>query len=206
MNRKDHWEKVYTGKAASDLTWFQEKPSTSLSLIRQAGLLPQAQILDVGGGTSNLSYFLLREGFRHVSVLDVSGGALAFAKAQLGVRAEQVEWFEADLLHFDPPHRWALWHDRAMFHFLTSPDDRDAYCRVLSRGLEPGGHLIIATFALDGPSRCSGLDCVRYSPQSLLEVLGPEYSLQGSVKEPHRTPTGGTQAFVYSWFQRRPAP
>ena len=203
MNRKDHWEKVYDGKRSVDLTWFQEKPTTSLSLIRDADLGPQARVLDVGGGTSRLPFFLLLEGFRQVSVLDVSGKALAIAKAQLGHRAEEVEWFEGDLLDFEPPHRWALWHDRAVFHFLTSPEDRQAYCRVLSRGLEPGGHLIIATFALDGPSKCSGLDVVQYSPESLLAVLGSEYQLRGSVNEAHPTPTGGTQNFVYSWFQRK---
>ncbi|MFC1574997.1 class I SAM-dependent methyltransferase, partial [Gemmatimonadota bacterium] len=152
---------------------------------------------------SHLPSLLLEEGFRHVSVLDVSERALAIAKSQLGDRAGEIEWFEADLLGFDPPHRWALWHDRAVYHFLTSPEDRDAYCRVLGRGLEPGGHVIIAAFALDGPLKCSGLEVVRYDPESLQSALGPEYHLRGSVREAHNTPTGGTQSFVYSWFQRK---
>jgi len=203
VNRKEHWDRVYAGKRSVELTWFQQKPATSLSLIRGTGLGPQAGVLDVGGGTSNLSSFLLQEGFRRVSVLEVSGKALEISKAQLGARAEEIEWIEADLLDFESPHRWGLWHDRAVFHFLTSPNDREAYCRALGRGLEPGGHLIIATFALDGPLRCSGLEVVRYSPESLLSVLGPEYELRGSVEEAHQTPTGGSQEFVYSWFQRK---
>jgi len=203
MKRKEHWDRVYSAKSPVELTWFQETPTSSLTLIRDAGLGPQDRVLDVGGGTSNLPSFLLLEGFQHLSVLDVSERALATAKAQLGQGAEGIEWFEADLLSFQPPHRWALWHDRAVFHFLTSQEDRDAYCRVLGQGLEPGGHLIIATFALDGPLKCSGLDVVRYSPESLHAVLGPEYQLRGSLEEVHDTPSGGTQNFVYSWFQRK---
>jgi len=202
MDRKEHWDRVYSAKSPIELTWFQERPTVSLKLIQETGLGSEKWVLDVGGGTSTLPSFLIEEGFRHLSVLDVSQRALATAKAQLGGKAEGVEWFEADLLGFHPPHRWALWHDRAVFHFLTSQEDRDAYCRVLGQGLEPGGHLIIATFALDGPLKCSGLEVVRYSPESLQAVLGPEYQLRGSLEEVHDTPSGGTQNFVYSWFQR----
>ena len=199
---QDHWEKVYAGKAPTELTWFQKKPETSLSLIRQAGLRADARILDVGGGASLLPAFLLREGLQNLSILDVSGRALDIAQAQLGSEAKGVEWFEADLLSFEPPHGWDLWHDRAMFHFLTSREDREAYRRVLAKGLEPGGHLIIATFSLDGPTRCSGLDCVRYSPDTLSDELGSGFRLRGSLTEAHRTPSGGFQNFLYSWFQR----
>ena len=202
MDRKQHWDKVYARKRPVELTWFQEEPTTSLSLIRRAGVGPDARILDVGGGTSRLPSFLLQEGFLRLSVLDVSGQALTIAGTQLGDRAQEIEWLEADLLEFEPLHRWELWHDRALFHFLTEPGDRDAYLRVLSRGLEPGGHVIIATFSLDGPTRCSGLDVVRYSPDSLHSVLGPDYQMRGNVEEAHQTPNGGTQSFLYSWFQR----
>jgi SAM-dependent methyltransferase len=203
MKRKEHWDRVYSAKKPVELTWFQETPTTSLDLIRETGLGLDERVLDVGGGTSLLPSFLLEEGFQQLSVLDVSERALATAKAQLGQRAECVEWFEADLLTFQPPHQWALWHDRAVFHFLTSQEDRDAYCRVLGQGLEAGGHLVIATFAPDGPLKCSGLDCIRYSPESLHAVLGSEYQLRGSLEEAHQTPSGGTQSFVYSWFQRK---
>lgn len=202
MNRKDHWDKTYARKRSADQTWHQEEPTVSLALIRQMGLGPEAWILDVGGGTSHLASFLLGEGFQNVSVLDISGEALEIAKKQVGSSVEEVEWYEADILDIDLPRRWALWHDRAVFHFLTSPGDRERYLAALSRGLEPGGQLIIATFALDGPTRCSGLEVVRHSPHSLAAILGPEYVLRGSVPEAHRTPAGGTQKFVYSWFQR----
>lgn len=202
MNRKEHWDEVYDRKRSHELTWFQKVPAISLSLIRQTGLPSQGRILDVGGGTSQLPSFLLQEGFLHLSVLDVSERGLEVAKAQLGARADEIEWFHGDLLDFDPPHRWDLWHDRALFHFLTSGEDREAYFRVLNRCLEPGGHLIIATFAPEGPSRCSGLDCLRYGPEDLQAVLGSGYQLRGSVEEAHATPSGGTQDFVYSWFRR----
>ena len=202
MDRREHWDRVYSAKSPVELTWFQETPTVSLELIKETGLGPEQWVFDVGGGTSTLPSFLLDEGFRNLSVLDVSERAIATAKAQLGERAKGVEWFGTDLLEFEPPHRWALWHDRAVFHFLTSLEDRDEYCRVLELGLEPGGHLIIATFALDGPLKCSGLDVVRYSPESLQAVLGPEYQLRGSLEEVHATPSGGTQNFIYTWFQR----
>jgi 2-polyprenyl-3-methyl-5-hydroxy-6-metoxy-1,4-benzoquinol methylase len=203
-NRRAHWERVYAGKSPNDHSWFQEEPRTSLSLIRQTTLPPDAKFLDVGGGASSLPRFLLREGFRNVSFLDVSPGAIEIAKGQLGRQATDVEWIVSDILDFQPQSRWDLWHDRAVFHFLTSSEDRDAYCSALNRGLRPGGHLIMATFSLDGPSKCSGLDCVQYDPHSLNSVLGPQFLLRGSVEETHRTPSGGKQNFVYSWFQKDP--
>jgi SAM-dependent methyltransferase len=202
VSRKEHWDRVYVKKASSDLSWFQGEPATSLSLIRQAGLGPDDWLIDVGGGTSRLLAHLLAEGYRNLSILDISETGLETARAQLGDRAAEVEWFECDVLDFEPPHRWALWHDRAVFHFLTSPDDRGRYCSVLNRGLEPSGHLMLSTFALDGPPRCSGLEVTRHSPESLQALLGPEYRLLGSMNESHRTPTGGTQSFLYAWFQR----
>jgi len=202
MNRREHWEKVYSRKSATELTWFQEKPEVSLSLIQSAKLPREAPILDVGGGTSRFSSFLVHDGHGDVSVLDVSGSALEIARTHLGERAGEVQWIEADLLEFDPPRRWQLWHDRAVFHFLTSGEEREAYHQVLLRGLERGGHVIIATFAIDGPTKCSGLDCVQYSPESLGTFLGPEFELRQSVSEAHPTPSGGSQDFVYSWFQR----
>ncbi len=200
--RQQHWDRVYGTKEPEDLTWFQETPQVSLSLIEEMELPAEARIIDVGGGTSTLSSFLLEKGFKRISVLDVSGAALSLARARLGPRSQEVEWIEADLLQFEPTTSWTLWHDRAVFHFLTSETDREAYRRVLEKGLKPGGYLIMATFALEGPSRCSGLDCVRYSPESLGSALGSGFLLRGSVEEAHRTPAGGVQAFNFSWFQR----
>lgn len=201
-NRRQHWNEVYAKKSPESLTWFQPRPETSLTLIRNAGLAREARLIDVGGGTSPFTAFLLEEGFQHLSVLDVSDRALELAKARLGSRASGINWYEADLIHFEPPHRWDFWHDRAVFHFLTEEEDRRAYCRVMDNSVEPGGHVVIATFALDGPTRCSGLEVVRYSPESLHSEMGGEYELRGSIEEAHRTPTGSTQNFVYSLFQR----
>jgi 2-polyprenyl-3-methyl-5-hydroxy-6-metoxy-1,4-benzoquinol methylase len=205
-NRKQHWNEVYAKKSPNELTWFQPRPETSIALIRRAGLGPESRFIDVGGGTSLLTASLLEEGFQHLSVLDVSGRALELAKARLGERASEIEWYEADLTSFDPPHPWDFWHDRAVFHFLTTEEDRAAYCGAMNNSVESGGHVMIATFALDGPTRCSGLEVVRYNPESLLATLGEEYQLRGSIDEVHRTPTGGTQSFVYSWFQRTTLP
>ena len=203
MNRKEHWDAVYGDRRPNELTWFQARPETSLGLIRECGLGVEARIIDVGSGTSLLPVLLLEEGFRHLSVLDASRKAQELAKEQLGSRAAEIEWFESDLLDFEPPHRWELWHDRAVFHFLCPEEDRAAYCRVLNRALEPGGHVIIATFAMDGPTRCSGLDVIRHSPESLEEVLGEGYQLRGVRQEAHETPTGGIQNFLYTRFRRR---
>jgi len=201
--RKRHWNGVFSKKGPEDLTWFQPRPASSLSLIRKVDLPREARILDVGGGASLLTSFLFQEGYRGLSVLDVSGVALGIAKEGLGEWAGSVEWLEADVTRFEPPHRWDLWHDRAAFHFMTTQEDRAAYLRTLNASVEIGGHVIIATFAPDGPDRCSGLDCLRYSPEGLLAVLGEDYELAGSISENHLTPTGGTQKFVYSWFRRR---
>jgi SAM-dependent methyltransferase len=201
-DRKGHWNEVYSKRDPEDLTWFQSRPGVSLRLLGQAGLTHDSRIIDVGGGTSLFASFLLQEGFQNLSVLDVSDRALAIAKDQLGDRAREVEWFHGDVTTFHPPHQWDLWHDRAVFHFLTHPADREAYRRVLDQALAPGGHAVIATFALDGPDRCSGLECVRYSPETLGTVLGRGYRPRGSSGEVHRTPRGGTQKFVYSWFQK----
>ncbi len=201
-NRKHHWNEVYQKKHPEELTWFQPRPETSLGLIRRAGLGPESRIIDVGGGTSLLTGVLLQEGFQRLSVLDISDRALDLARARIGDRAAEVEWFESDITSFEPPHRWDLWHDRAVFHFLTGEDDRTAYCRAMNTSVEPGGHVLIATFALDGPTRCSGLEVVRYGPEPLGAVLGEEYRLRWSAVEEHVTPSGGTQSFVYTWFQR----
>jgi len=206
MKRKEHWDKVYGNNLPTELTWFQARPETSLTLIRDCGLGPEARIIDVGSGTSLLPALLLEEGFRHLSILDASSKALELAEEQFGSRAPEVEWFESDILDFEPPHRWELWHDRAVFHFLTSEEDQTAYCRVMNRALEPGGHVIIATFAADGPSRCSGLEVVRHSPESLADVLGEEYQFSGFRREAHESPTGAIQNFIYTRFQRNREP
>ena len=202
MDRKEHWDRVYSSKEPRELTWFQPRPESSLALIRRTGLGPDAGVLDVGAGTSLLTASLLGEGYHDLSVLDVSPKALEVCRTQMGDRAKDVRWLEADLTAFEPKRRWDLWHDRAVYHFLTEEADRVAYSDALGRALEPGGHLIIAAFDLQGPLRCSGLEVVRYSPESLLEAMGSDFTLRGSLQEAHPTPSGGTQSFMYAWFQR----
>ncbi|HXX76390.1 MAG TPA: class I SAM-dependent methyltransferase [Nitrospiraceae bacterium] len=204
MNRQQHWNQVYETKGPLDVSWYQRRPDVSLALITAAGLSKDAGIIDVGGGASVLVECLLDAGFTGIAVLDVSAVALSHSRARLGARASKVEWFEADVTTFKPPHRFGLWHDRAVFHFLIAQDDRRAYVTTLRRTLQPGGTVIIATFALEGPPKCSGLDVQRYDESSILSELGPEFRLQEVRRETHVTPWESELRFVYFRFQWQP--
>lgn len=201
--RKIHWHDVYTDKEPTDVSWYQPVPAKSLQLIRATGVAPSAAILDAGGGASTLVDNLLAEGYTDISVLDVSGVALKRSQARLGELAKAVHWIESDVTTFAPSRRYAVWHDRAVFHFLTDPDERAAYIDVLGKALEPGAHLLIATFGPEGPERCSGLPVQRYDSAALEELLGTQFRLGGHVLEMHETPSGSTQQFLYSWWQKR---
>lgn len=203
MDRKQHWEQVYAQKQPTEVSWFQPRPEYSLRLIAAAGVDKSQPIIDMGGGASRLVDNLLDEGYRDISVLDISAAALQHARARLGGRAAQVSWIEADATAFEPPKVYALWHDRAVFHFLTDPADRHAYRQRLERGLRSGGHLIIATFALDGPEKCSNLPVQRYSPEALRAELGSDYTLVETLTEGHITPAQKEQRFVYCRFVKR---
>ena len=200
---KAHWERVYASKATTAVSWFQEQAATSLRLIQSAGLPLEASILDVGGGASVLVDDLLAVGCRELTVLDLSGAALAAARARLGARAEPVRWIEGDITRVElPAAAFDLWHDRAVFHFLTDPEDRQAYARQLEHALKPGGHLIIATFAEDGPERCSELPVMRYSASDLQAEIGAGFVLLHNEKEAHQTPGGALQSFTYCHFHK----
>jgi SAM-dependent methyltransferase len=201
-NRQAHWENVYTTKDDTEVSWFEQTPLLSLELIRAAGATPKSAIIDIGGGASRLVDVLLDEGFADVSVLDISATALATAKARLGARAAQATWIAADVTRWQPPQRYAVWHDRAAFHFLTEPDDRTAYVACLKKALAPGGYAIIGAFATDGPERCSGLPVVRYDADSLGATLGEGFVLQHTRRHEHRTPGGVIQRFQFSVFRR----
>jgi SAM-dependent methyltransferase len=203
MNRQEHWNQVYQTKGAQDVSWYQRRPDLSLALIAASAVSKDAGIIDVGGGASELVDFLLDDGFTRVGVLDLSGAALAQSRARLGARAGAVEWFEADVTSFEPPHRFGLWHDRAVLHFLTTATDRRGYVATLRRTLHPGGTVIISTFALDGPPKCSGLEVMRYDEQSIRKELGEEFQLQEIRRETHMTPWESEQRFIYFRFQRR---
>ena len=198
--RKAHWEDVYLNKSPLLVSWYQQVPTLSLLLITSAALPLDAPIIDVGGGASTLVDGLCDEGYTNISVLDVSANALAHTRSRLGEKADTVEWFEEDVTCFKPPHRFALWHDRAVFHFLTKKADKRKYLDVLKQSLEPGGHLIIMTFATDGPRKCSGLDVVQYDAEKLTEELGPGFEPVETGHEIHTTPAGGQQKFAYFHF------
>jgi ubiquinone/menaquinone biosynthesis C-methylase UbiE len=200
VDRQSHWQNVYTTKGELDVSWFQERPTVSLDLIATAGNTASF-VIDVGGGASRLVDALLARGFRRVTVLDVSEAALIVAKQRLGPNANAVQWIAADVTAWEPAEHYDVWHDRAAFHFLTAPSDRDAYVARLTRALRPGGQAIIGTFSLAGPERCSGLPVVRYDAPSLGEVLGPAFRLLETREHEHRTPWGSAQQFQFSRFR-----
>jgi SAM-dependent methyltransferase len=201
-SRQAHWEGVYTQKGESEVSWFQENPAPSLELIKKVGATAASAIIDIGGGTSRLVDNLVDRGFEDVTVLDLSDAAIQAAKARLKGRAAQARWIVADATVWEPVKSYDVWHDRAAFHFLTEERDRAAYVLRLQRALKAGGHAIIATFALDGPERCSGLPVVRYDPESLGQNLGREFQLVDSRKHAHATPWASNQSFQFSVFRR----
>jgi len=203
VNSKKHWEQVYETKAETQVSWFQSAPRLSLELIRATAVTAQSAIIDVGGGTSLLVDELLKQGWKKLSVLDLSGTALQKTKERLGSSASQVEWIEADITEAKlASEYYDLWHDRAVFHFLTRLEDRAAYLSRLLTSLKSGGFAIIAAFSKDGPEKCSGLDVVRYDAASLSAAVGPTFRLLQTQDETHATPAGKTQKFTYCLFQK----
>jgi SAM-dependent methyltransferase len=203
FDRIAHWEGVYSTKGEKEVSWFQEDPAISLALIKQTDATRDSAIIDIGGGASRLVDALLDDGYRDVTVLDLSAAALEMAKARLGPASAQVEWIVADVTTWRPARTYELWHDRAAFHFLTDADDRRAYLNCLRSAVAGGGQVIIGTFALDGPEKCSGLPVQRYDGTSLADELGTSFELVDTRRETHRTPWDSSQAFQFSRFRRR---
>jgi SAM-dependent methyltransferase len=201
-DRHDHWQKVYTSKGENEVSWFQESPAPSLELIERVSANPASDVIDIGGGASRLVDALIERGFSAVTVLDLSEAALATAKARLGARAKRIQWVAGDVTIWEPRQSYDIWHDRAAFHFLTEARDRAAYLSRLRQAVRPGGHAIIATFALDGPERCSGLPVMRYDAASLAEMLGEDFVLVEARGHRHTTPWQSTQQFQFSIFRR----
>jgi len=199
-----HWQRLYETRTADEVSWYEPVPERSLELIRATGIPLEAPILDVGGGASLLADHLLASGYTDISVLDLSPAALAQARARLGPAAGRVTWIAADVTSFVPERRYALWHDRAVFHFILRPDEQRRYLAALRKGLAPHGHVVLATFGPGGPERCSGLPVHRYSVAALEVLLGPGFQLRSSRIEQHRTPGGETQEFLYTWWQATP--
>lgn len=201
FNRKSHWESIYAKTIPTEVGWYQVEPAVSLELIASTGVGHADKIIDVGGGASVLVDKLLCQGFQDLTVLDVSSKALDYAKERLGSEAEAVKWIEADVTKFDLPEKYDLWHDRAVFHFLTEENDRKKYVQNMEEALNPGGHVIIAAFSIDGPLKCSGLNVERYSPEKMKNELGDSFELVKVTKEGHVTPGGKEQKYTYCYFK-----
>lgn len=199
--REAHWAHVYSSNAETSVSWYQAEPRVSIEMIGRAAS-PPAWVIDVGGGTSYLVDFLAERGYR-AGVLDISDRPLEVVRQRLGDAAAQVEWFVADATEFVSPHRWDVWHDRAVFHFLIDARDRRKYREALLAATAPGSQIIIATFGPGGPERCSGLPTMKYSPEELQRELGQEFELVDTEWEDHQTPGGKIQQFVYGRFERR---
>ncbi|MCK4709732.1 MAG: class I SAM-dependent methyltransferase [Gammaproteobacteria bacterium] len=202
-DRKAHWESIYRDKSSADVSWYQLKPGLSLELIHKSQVAHDEPVMDVGGGASKLVDHLVDEGYSKLAVLDISATALATTRQRLGKKALQVEWFEQDLVTFNPEHSFSLWHDRAVFHFLTNKADREKYIKVLRRALSKNAQFIIAAFAIGGPEKCSGLDIVQYDAEKLQAELGDDFELLEQKSEVHMTPSNKKQEFTYFRFKKR---
>jgi len=197
-----HWERAYTARSETEVSWFQPRPERSLQLISAHAADTTTSIIDVGGGASRLVDALLPAGYRDLTVLDIAAAALAKSRARLGDQGKRVAWIVADVTEWRPQRTWGVWHDRAVFHFLTAERDQDAYVAAMTAATAPGSIVIISTFAPDGPERCSGLPVQRYSAQGIAERLGGAFALEAESAERHTTPSGATQSFMYAVLRR----
>jgi 2-polyprenyl-3-methyl-5-hydroxy-6-metoxy-1,4-benzoquinol methylase len=207
VDPKLHWEQVYRTKSPTEVSWYRPHLETSLELIEGTGATRDAAIIDIGAGESTLVDDLLARGYRGLYAMDLSSTALEVAKARLGADAPRIHWLCGDVRSFAfGRHQFDVWHDRAVFHFLTARDDRAAYVRQVAHAVKPGGHVIVATFGPEGPAKCSGLDVMRYGPDALHDEFGSAFRLVEHRTELHRTPMGSTQQFTYCYCRvTRPA-
>ena len=200
LDTKAHWERIYRTKAPEAVSWYRSHLETSLALIERAVDRTSASIIDVGGGESTLVDDLLARGYENITILDISQTAIDATQKRLGSVAEQVRWLVADITQVElESSTYDVWHDRAVFHFLTEPEQRMAYIRQVVRAVKPGGHVIVSTFGPEGPTKCSGLEVVRYDAESLHDEFGARFRLEESFKELHQTPFGTTQQFLYCY-------
>ena len=204
FDRKKHWGDVYQDKTPSELSWYQKEPKLSLELIRSTNAASNDAIIDIGAGTSVLVDYLKKEHYTNLTVLDISENAIAIAKNRLGESAKSINWIVSDITKFDVFQKFSLWHDRALFHFLTDPSDRGIYVKALINAIRPEGHLIIATFAIGGPKKCSGLEIVQYDSEKMIAELGDNFKLVEERKEVHITPANKEQKFNFFLFRRVP--
>jgi SAM-dependent methyltransferase len=207
VDARQHWERVYRTKQPTEVSWYAPHLDASLRIIGEAAPERASRIIDVGGGESTLIDDLLARGYRDLSVLDVSATALEVAKARLGACAGAVDWLCGDVTTFPfARHRYDVWHDRAVFHFLTEPKDRAAYVRQVTHAVRPGGHVIVATFGPEGPTKCSGLEVMRYDPDTLHDQFGASFRMLRHLTEIHQTPAGAAQQFTYCYCKTSECP
>jgi 2-polyprenyl-3-methyl-5-hydroxy-6-metoxy-1,4-benzoquinol methylase len=202
-DKKQHWENVYDTKNDNEVSWYEETPTTSLSLISDLNLNKDAVIIDVGGGNSNLIEKLQQQEFSNLSVLDISNKALERTRYKLRQKAKYIQWIVSDILDFQPNHQYDVWHDRAVFHFLTESEDIDNYVQLVSQSIKKNGFFILATFSKSGPLKCSGLEISQYDKETLLDLFNAEFNLIKSFEEVHHTPFDSEQNFIYSLFQKK---
>lgn len=201
-SRQQHWEKIYSTKQPHEVSWTQETPAISLYLFHQAQLPKTTHIIDIGGGDSKFVDFLIKEGFENITVLDISKNALERAKKRLGKKAMNVNWIVSDILSFAPATKFDYWHDRAVFHFLTQPDDIEKYLSILQKVVKPSGFLSLGTFSEQGPNTCSGLPVCQYTIETLTQTIGKAFKKINCLTEDHLTPFGTKQHFLFCLFQK----
>ncbi len=201
-NNRNHWEKVYTTKQSNEVSWFQEYPKTSMEFLELFQLPLSANIIDIGGGDSNLVDALLDKGYTNIWVLDISSSALEKAKIRLGVKADLVHWVVSDVTEFIPPLKFDFWHDRAAFHFLTNPDAVDKYVAIAESGISDNGYLVLGTFSENGPEKCSGLEIKQYNETSMSNRFEASFMRIKCVTENHVTPFNTVQNFLFCSFRR----
>jgi SAM-dependent methyltransferase len=198
--RKEHWENIYSTKAMTEVSWFQEVPETSLELIKRVAKNKDASIIDIGGGDGFLVDELIQLGYNNITVLDISENAINRAKARIGKLAEKVKWIVSDITEFVPTEKYDVWHDRAVFHFITQGEDINSYKELVGSAIS--GYFILATFSDEGPNKCSGLEICKYSELDLQKQFEEAFNVVDSFKENHNTPFGTTQNFTFSVFQK----
>lgn len=203
FDRKAHWQKIYTEKDTTQVSWYQALPQTSLDWISKVKLPTESPIIDVGAGDSRLPDALLNDGYRDITVLDISAKALENSQQRLGEKAGQIKWVASDVLDFNHDSQFELWHDRAAFHFLRESSDIQAYVEIAEKHIKPNGHLIIATFSDAGPLKCSGLEIQQYSEEQLEETFAKGFDLLESQRILHGTPSGGSQEFLFALLERK---
>lgn len=203
LDRKKHWENIYQTKQTKEVSWFQDKPETSLQFIESFNLPKSAKIIDIGGGDSLLVDNLLNLGFQDITILDISEAALEKAKRRLSAQAEKIKWIVSDVASFKPTEKYDLWHDRAAFHFLTQEHDISNYVKTVEQSLQPKGFLLLGTFSDQGPEKCSGLDVKQYSELSMNEIFNKSFNKESCLKVDHQTPSGSVQNFIFCVFRRK---